>query len=255
MQYTNIFEKIVSASVEQGIYIGTGNPNAKILVIGKELGFDKEEDKELFEKTLQRNPIDWKLNIADPQRKIEICENNGTLDLFNPLYPYYGMEKKEQSAGHTWRKYQLLYEKLSDSKSNNYTFHENFFVTELNQNPSKYSHLQNKNLREISIEQRICSLFKSDFIQSFPIVIVSCGHYPREHGIDICDLFNVDYMPPTRHVNNDSKQWYNLHHNKLTDSPKLVIHTRHLSMNATNSLIENIAKEVTDFCEHNKIII
>jgi hypothetical protein len=114
MHYTNYFKEIARTAKDEGIYIGMGNPNGKILVIGKELAIDEEKEKHVSDKTLKRNPADWVYNIENPQEEIPNCESNEKLSLFNPLFPYKGMETKQQPAGHTWRKYQLLYEELSD---------------------------------------------------------------------------------------------------------------------------------------------
>ncbi len=255
MHYTNYFKEIATTAKEEGIYIGMGNPNGKILIIGKELAIDEEKEKHVSDKTIKRNPADWVYNIENPQEEIPNCVSNENLNLFNPLFPYKGMEKKQQPAGHTWRKYQLLYETLSDTESEIYTFYENFFISELNQIPSKYSSLQNSELRAIWIKKRIEVLFKTDFFQSFPIVIVASGHYPREHNIDLCELFDIDFIPPTRHVDDNTAQWYNLHKSKSKTHPKLLIHTRQLSMDVTNRLIEEIANEIKLFCKENKIAL
>jgi len=255
MEYTNYFKEIVSLAYKEDLYVGMGNPNGKVLIIGKELAIDNYKENPVAEKTLKQNAADWQINVENPNNHIENCESNDDLNLFNPLYPYKGMGKNQQPTGHTWRKYQLLQEKLFEKKSNEYTFYNDFFITELNQIPSKYSKLQNKELRYNSIQKRIDLFLKSDFIQNFQVVIVACGHYPRENGVDICELFNIDYLPPTRHVDDNPKQWYNLHNNKSGNNPKLVIHTRQLSMDVTNKLIEEITKEISFFCEQNKIAI
>ena len=45
MHYTNYFKEIATTAKEEGIYIGMGNPNGKILIIGKELAIDEEKEK------------------------------------------------------------------------------------------------------------------------------------------------------------------------------------------------------------------
>ena len=52
MHYTNYFKEIATTAKDEGIYIGMGNPNGKILVIGKELAIDEEKGKHVSDKTL-----------------------------------------------------------------------------------------------------------------------------------------------------------------------------------------------------------
>lgn len=253
--YKDNFKEIVDLSVSEDLYIGMGNPNANLLIIGKELALDEDSQNPVIVKTNLQNAKDWRANINNPQMLIPNCENNSQITDFNPLYPYKGMKKKCQPFGHTWRKYQLLYECTTDSQSDEYTFYQGSFITELNQTPSKYSAIQINKIRANSIKKRVDLFFTSDFIQNFPIVIVACGHYPKENGVDLCEIFKVDFKSPTIHVDDDPKQWYNLHYSKDKDRPKMLIHTRQLSMNVSNNLIKMISNEIANFCKEYKIEI
>lgn len=253
--YKDKFKEIVDLSISKDLYIGMGNPNANLLFIGKELALDEDSQNPVVVKTNLHNAKDWRSNINNPQMLIPNCENDTRIADFNPLSPYKGMNKKSQPIGHTWRKYQLLYERLTDRQSDDYTFYQGAFITELNQIPSKYSAMQIKNVRADSIKKRVDLFFTSDFIQDFPVVIVACGHYPKENGVDLCEIFKVDFKSPTIHVDDDPKQWYYLHHSTDSKKPKLLIHTRQLSMNVSNNLIKMIANEIADFCKKFKIEI
>ena len=58
-------EKLTQEEKAEGnpYYIGFGNPNAKILFIGKEKGFDKEKNLRQFEFESLLNPKEWKSYI------------------------------------------------------------------------------------------------------------------------------------------------------------------------------------------------
>ena len=84
------------------------------------------------------------------------------------------------------------------------------------------------------------------FIESwlnFSIVLIACGHYPKNNNVDLCKLFNVEFKE-TIHVNDNPKYWYNLHINKQGEEPKLLIHTVQLSGSITNKLLEEIADKI-----------
>ena len=263
MNYSDEFKCLVSKSNpdNHNEYIGKGNPNAKILIIGKELALDPKKDNHVIEKTSKQNVSDWKDNIKNIDKKIENCEDNNieTIHLFNPLFPYKGMKKLQQSVGHTWRGYQLLHDKIlcqQSEKHNEYKFYDNIFITELNSNPTKYSKDQDKIERRKSITERISNpgLFNSNFIKAFPIVVVACGDYPKQNNVNLCELFNVDFITPIKKVEGlKITQWYNLHKNKIGEKPKLLIHTRQLSNGVLNELLEQIANEIKSFAEENKI--
>jgi hypothetical protein len=255
MHYTNEFRELVLKSdlENHNDYIGKGNPNAKILIIGKELALDQNQIIEIKE-TLNRNVSDWKNNIDNPNK--EIVNWNKDFNLFNPMFPYKGMMKKEQSFGQTWRKYQLLHDKLFSSELKSYDFYNKIFITELNSNPSKYSNDQNKenDERKKSINERVNNFFKSDFIQNFPIIIVATGHYTRDYNVNLCKLFNIDFKSPTKEIKGEKiVQWYNVHQNKPTQKPKLLIHTKQLSMVVLDELLEQIANEIKCFSKENDI--
>jgi hypothetical protein len=250
MNYSNEFKDIVEFSVNNGInYIGKGNPNAEILIIGKELALD-QNDTIAINKTSEQNALDWKINIENPNYEIEDWNENFTL--FNPLIPYKGMGFNPKKPAETWRKYQSLHDNIFNKKSKTYNFYENIFITELNANPSKFSNLQEKEKRRLSIDERKNNFFNSDFTQKFPVIIVASGHYPKENDVNLCELFNVDFKG-TEHVDKNPKYWYNLHRNKQGEDPKLLIHTVQLSGSIIDELLKQIANKIKSFATENKI--
>jgi len=119
-------------------------------------------------------------------------------------------------------------------------------MTELSQIPLPNSDfLKEKGLddsiRIASVEKRK-ELFRQPFFRNFPIVIMACGHYPREVKFDIEKTFNVEWTPETRVVS--PQNYYNLHYGKILDGKdKILIHTRQVSMGVTNDLLSEIARE------------
>ena len=105
MNYNENFKKAIKLNT----YLGTGNPNSKILVVGKEVATDVEEglDKNLETQNLisfNNNCNDWKKNINEQISQENIPNWNGNEN--NPLYAFKGAVIKKE--GHTWRKYQKL---------------------------------------------------------------------------------------------------------------------------------------------------
>lgn len=263
MNYSEEFKKLVSKSDpnNNNDYIGTGNPNAKILIVGKECAINSEIEKNQLKGEVEENIIKWINNIKNPNTIIENW--NGDSNNINPLFPYKGQkfniynEKRNSGKGgtsSTWYYYQKLYNKIKETTQNLHTeinFHDDVFITELNANPSNYSKDQNKEIRKNSIKERSNIFFKSDFIQNFPIVILATSHYTREHNIDICKLFDVDFIGITNLIDENTQQWYNIHINK--EKTKLLIHTKQLSMNISDKLLDKIANEIKLFAKENNI--
>lgn len=98
----------------------------------------------------------------------------------------------------------------------------------------------NKAARTESIAQRK-QLFKYDFFQNFPIVILAVGHYVRDHHIDLQALFGVDFIEPTIQIGHH--YWINIHQQKPGNTPKLLLHTNQLSM-ISNELIDQLVEIV-----------
>ena len=119
-------------------------------------------------------------------------------------------------------------------------FHKYVFTTDLSSEVAKNSGMTFEERTRQSIKRRE-KMFKEEFFQKFPIVIVAAGHYPKRYDIDLEELFGVEWMGKTLPV---GKKWMNLHYNK--QRTKLLIHTNQLSR-YTNELIAKIALCVKDF--------
>lgn len=272
--FIELVEKVNDSESEvYGQYIGVGNPNARILVIGKESAINtKTEEGELqYEIEHLRNANDWLYNITEnvallDADKDEKWKQDGNA-FINPMYPYRGQRfaiyrKKKNGTeigcggtSPTWYNYQKFInrmESIKDERKSTICFHEYCFSTELSSESAEYSKEADPKKRKESIK-RNRELLKLPFYQQFPIVIVAAGHYPKEFGIDLEELFGVKWDGKTidRKENEKLKRnWYNVHHGK---QPKLLIHTNQLSMNITDELLCLIAEECDTFVKNNNI--
>ena len=245
--YSNEFKAEVSKALDTKTYLGLGNPSSKILVVGKEVSTDLEENQNyiLEEQNLynyNKNALDWDDNIKKniSQKCIENWIFNDPNKINNPIFAFKGALIKEE--GKTWRKYQKLHDNIFKRKffSNErfgHNFQERFFITEMSDAPSKTTGkaLQRKNFKR-ELENRKNTFLKSNFIQNFPVVILACNDYIT--GNEIEEIFTVNFCEQKGNGN----QLFWTHYN--TVKTKLVIHTRQLSTNVSNNLISEIAEVI-----------
>lgn len=120
--------KTLLEKLENNDYVGLGNPNSKILFIGKEA--DTKIDDELFHGSVQS----WRTG------------NDSSLR-------YEPTEEKIRNLNHTWQRYQILYNSILENlgivkpQASKYeiTFIEDIFTTELSQLPTPNSELAKQN--------------------------------------------------------------------------------------------------------------
>lgn len=255
MKYQKIFENCVKECKENGTYIGTGNPNSNILIVGKETATDIENKANgdelyvLFQKEslkdFQENAIKWNLNIENLVKVDSIpnwiSKKDSPLSS-NPMFPFKGLHPKFNNLkeGHTWNKYQKLHDliflnDISVARQKEIDFHHNFFLTEMNSAPAKFT----KDADKSGIPNRKQFFRESEFFQNFPVIILACSNYIS--GKEIEEIFNVNFDKQF----GNGKQLFWTHFN--TDKTKLVIHTRQLSTNVSDDLLKEIAKEVRNF--------
>ena len=245
MIYSKAFETLVN---QASSFIGYGNPNAKILILGKEAAIDANENINQHISEINRNVEVWKKNIEQQISQEDIPVWCGNPECINPLYPYKGQKYKVDIKGHesggtsrTWFQYQKLINLIFDREENeNIDFHEYCFSSDFSTETALYSKYTNKDATRCSIEER-SQMFALPFFQSFPIVIAACGHYPRDYNIELEKIFQVQWDGKTQ-----KRFWVHIHREKGNASPKLLIHTNQLSM-VPDKLIIDIAKEVKNF--------
>jgi hypothetical protein len=213
-------------------YVGFGNPNSKILIFGKEQGYNVNTDTAdimLYESI--NNPYEWKHyldnNIIPHTDKFY----NTALNYVNAFRPY---KVKMGGAGHTYNKYHALtsyiYSDLQIEKKEN-TFFDHVFISEINYVPSKTSQI-----KTVGTTSRV-DFIQNDFYKSFPIIICACGSYLSDDQIEA--IFDLKL------INDFSKSNERL--KVFSDGKRVLINTRQLSMNIKNDYLKSIADIVKDY--------
>jgi hypothetical protein len=240
MEYSEDFKEFVNKGVEENYFIGTGFPNAKILMVGKESAISPEDIEK--QKWYSNNAENWLQHINN--NSCETLEYPVKKDTY--LYNSWGKN--------TWSKYQQLSDLTWNIKTKKYyiNFLKYFFTTEINDSPAKNTSIAKK---EMLNERK--SLFKhSQFIQSFPVIILACSDYIKNNDKirEIDDIFGVKYDGDENGKYWYSKgNWFYTHHN--ADNSKLVVHTRQLSANVKNELLQDMAKVISEHLNYKCICL
>lgn len=237
---SQLFQELLE-NIPDNQYIGLGNPNAKILFIGKEAGIDSSIENE------HGNPKSWKEKKKDYSEKY-IPEKGSNI----------------RNLNHTWQKYQKLYEgilqklNIDFNKKDKYqiTFLENVFTTELsNLNALTTNEAKKREGFRENLKQRKDIFFKTEFIKNFPIKVIfaSDKKYIETYRGEVCELFGVKF---DRVFDEKSKFKMWIHSETENDkSPKLLIHTRQLTNGAPLKLIDDISDVIAEFIKRNSMDI
>lgn len=204
-------------------YIGFGNPNSDILIIGKELGFDIQDNNQFFNENIQ-NIYHWEQVLKNDFLSIPHFNNC--------LLPYFGNIPNKE--GHTWRKYnKLIKEILNKEADDNFKFLEHCFLTEYNYIPSPTS----KGRSILTGERK--ALLEHEFYKSFKIVINNARAYDEGY---MDKMFDVKWLKTDCLEN--SKRKYLLYENKK-DNRKLIMIDQ-LSFAWSNENLSQISKLLTE---------
>ena len=236
MDREKLFEDFLEECKNRREWSGQGNPNADILIVGKEphnndLITDQKEIQEKLEK------------------QEAICRSNN-----------FGVATYDKT-NKTWCNYQMLIEKVygPQRKFNPglFDFEKYAFTTELNTifRPKAVLDAETRN----NINERLCFFKDSEFIQSFPVIILACGNFisnDEEKGFLINTTFGVEYdlkpdlkgKPMGEHKYTTRGHWFYTHHGEY--GKKLVIHTRQLSFLFDNSFIKDMASVIIDHLDY-----
>lgn len=233
MVYTEDFKEFVNDGIGK-YYVGIGNPNAKILFIGKESAVNEEEKAEYL-----TNAKNWSEDII---KDSPLCLNYD-VDDEHPLRKRWGKN--------TWSKYQKLTDIIFNKIPENYKvdFLENVFTTEINDSPNKKTASANK----IGLNDRKELFSKSDFIKHFSVVVLACSNYIKNRNgfNDIGKIFDATYDGDAT-----GKYWYNkgnwffVHHSE--DKKKLVIHTRQLSADVKIEMLQAMGTVIREHLDRTK---
>jgi hypothetical protein len=233
-------------------YIGTGNPNSNILIVGKETAIASDSHDQI-EREMEKNFKEWKSNVEKDDLGIsEIKECDWANP--NPLYPYKGQLLKihngnNDGTSRTWYNYQKLINMVFNTPENNtIDFHEKVFITETNSTPSH----KTKDAEISSIEFRKKVFLRSEFFQSFPVVILAgVGYYEIGENInEVESIFGVKFSEK-RLAGGKESQPYWVHYG--SDRKKMLINTRQLSINVSDALLQEVAALIWEWAEQEKI--
>lgn len=224
MDREELFEAFINECEKREEFCGQGNPNADILIIGKEpynrIPLTDEKD---INKRLQEN--------------YDLCRNTKDRDAERP---------KDKNP--TWSNYQKLIEAIDTSRrhaTNVRDFEKMAFTTELNTAFRPEAILDDKTREKIRL--RLDFFKQSGFIRSFNIVVLACGNFitnNKESGFQINETFGVEYDLNGGEHKKEYKagHWFYTHHGD--DGKKLVIHTRQLSNLRDYTFITHMANEI-----------
>lgn len=221
--YSPEFMEVLNHCKEKKLYLGEGKPNAKILIVGKEVGGGNPKS---LEEIIRSSDNDVKRNIETWTNPNGYDLNQIKTDIFN------------NGKNPTWNNYQKLVSEIirKDLGKDNYNFLDYCFMTEFSQIhlpkstycPSDIDKKEFLKIKTESINKRKI-LFERSFFKNFPIIIMACGHYPtRDFPFDMQKAFNVQFEEEkSKEINNNLPLGYycNLHYGK----DRILIHTRQLS--------------------------
>lgn len=148
---------------------------------------------------------------------------------------------KSKGQSPTWKKYQELIDHIYTDKPKNkgvLDFEHYAFTTELNSIPRPHKVLDSQTKE--NVKERLTLLKESQFIQSFPVIILACSNYIRNDDKyrDIDNTFHVEFYQEYGSKENKNRFWTHIDKN---DPRKLVIHTRQFSNGISNDLIIKMA--------------
>jgi len=242
--YSNEFKNLVNFAYNEShkyyeekdlipnpFYIGFGNPNADILIVGQEKAID--ENKKFVIKTESvENPWQWKKIIDENISDINyLCYGENESFFKNPLYPY------AKKCKGTWSKYQklhnLIYPELVEEKKTIYnSFFKKSFITEINHRPSL---TQSGNERDPLREK----FLQNDYYKRFKVIILAIGDYLRQNEVE--EKFNVNF------IRNESEPRKKLVIYKNDNQKMILLHTRQLSNDVSNNYLDKIKNLVKPY--------
>lgn len=225
MKFCKEFIELMNDPFWEGKYIGEGNPNASILIVGQESAIDQYPDTNdgnspWLLQLYNNNFSLWENNIDCLKQRNQISIENWPsqtslrLEIFNPLSPYYGqkfsLKHNHEGTSKTWYNYQKIInaaprEKYKVKPAEKYsllTIFDNCFLTELNdfcipnhkkETYEKYSSKIGENVHDV-IESHIGARYDlicnhdHGFFKKFDVIILACGEgYLKK--LDISKMF------------------------------------------------------------------
>lgn len=217
--YQRLYDLILESDRE-GLhpFIGYGNPDARILIVGKECAL--EEGSTNWKKFYQKNFYQWWKSFKErgfsykPGEEYKGKDYNFDDGYFHPIFPYYP-QRNTTKISPTYYYYQRLYECIFDLKKSEYfSFFERCFITELNERCRPNNYDLKKDERKIideeteeAIRNRFDWMRRTNFFNHFEIVILACG--PYANAIKSDSLLRKDLFGDARvYYCNQLSQWW-----------------------------------------------
>lgn len=228
MDREKLFEEFKSQCVGREQICGQGNPNADILIIGKEPHGKICKNRQEYLDHLNKNYEHCRVNVFVRMS----CKH---LDYYKQKYQDYNVARENFRKLTTWKNYQkLLFEikgiKYHENDNNVVDFERFAYTTELSSMPRPQA---DYDASKDMINKRLLFFKESKFIQSFPVIILACREYiHNDEDRQIDNTFGVTFRterfitPTTERITSPTFRFYT-HYNE--DDSKLVIHTRQLS--------------------------
>lgn len=261
MNAPNEFLDLIYSAKNLQNYIGMGNPNARILIIGREPAHDLNsevgrdafhQDQELnrsnWKKLLEKIPIEGRCNPRRPFPNQKCITSHVSKDGIH-----------NDGTATTWVWYQKLIDLiLGREYDRSYSlrpldFHDFCFHTDISAAAAKNLATTNKEAKTASVDERSRELFSHPFFKQFPIVILGIGtdvgqYVPLEWCENVLDFpknevekaYNADEKQPMLWINRDNK------------GHRILVHTQCLSQTSWEYItkIRDIiwADGKADFC-------
>ncbi len=271
--FDKLVERLISTQAKLP-YIGQGNPNSNILILGKESAINPKKDEDQYRREIANNYDDWKniissgLSLSDVP--LQMCDN--VVIGYNPLYPYKGQYCKIRAKGgtsSTWYWYQRIVDEImgkpQKNKNEYIDYFYNSFITEVSTATGKMSRDVDKDERKLSINERAEGLLSNNFFKHFQIIIAACSSYVgNKNGVDLVKLFDVPYKGVYKFKDDKwtlfkypnkgtGKYWIHVHES-IDGIPRIVLHTYQLSQ-PSKDYIRGVVEICKEFIARNKIII
>lgn len=240
-------------------YIGVGNPNAKILIVGKECAINKGTNPDQYDR-YKRNYDYWLKNCNDNNKGADNVEpwslNNEIPEKYNPLYPYKTQLFKvlcmkdgivirgDKGTSRTWYNYQKLINFYRERPlAGNYTppntstidFFKDCFLTEMSNEcrPNNNVHISEINKTKDSVINRYHLMCKTPYFQNqFDTVILVCGHYLDKAFLGVNEDIELNKMFGPANIILNSPDY---------GQPNIL---RQLSFNVSDGLLKDIANRI-----------
>jgi hypothetical protein len=234
MDREKLFKEFIEECKKNSQICGAGNPYAQILLVGQEHRSDEPIKSEK----------EWQSYLEKNYRYCEI--ENPWIDENSDLW------RKYQNSTPTWNSYQRLIDEVLQERKKRVLqgdkdFEFDAFTTELNNEAKPSSRVKGKEEREKlreRIQARLKMFKQSNYIKSFPVIILACGGYIRndEKVREIDDTFHVTF---SKRYDNSAGNWFCTHYDDMNPK-RLVIHTRQLSNGVSYKMIDEMASVIRD---------